>query len=66
MLYSAELYAALYYAEESVFTPCLVKQVFKNTRLFPFNGKRMMRKVQENLGDFAPTDDNKGKNALAL
>ena len=64
MLYSAELYAALYYAEESVFTPCLVKQAFKNTWLFLFDGKRMMRKVQENLGDFAPTDDNKGNFAI--
>ena len=60
MPYSAELYAALYYAEESVFTPHLVKWAFKNTGLFPFNGKRMMKKVQENLADFAPRDDNKG------
>jgi hypothetical protein len=41
-----------------------VKRAFKNTGLFPFDGKRMMRKVQENLGDFAPTDDNKGNFAI--
>jgi hypothetical protein len=64
--YTGHLYAALYEAEQSVFTPRLLRRAFENCGLWPFDPQRILRLTQQNVGQFEKQGDSLASEASRI